>query len=71
MFLWCDKLITQIYFCFTWTFSNTVIPALYEEADEELLELSDIAFVALTSERWTSRATERFLTVTAHYITLK
>ena len=22
MFLWCDKLIIQIYFCFTWTFSN-------------------------------------------------
>ena len=33
-------------------------------------ELSDIAYVALTSAGWTSGATESFLTVTAHYITL-
>ena len=51
--------------------SNTVIPALYEETRRGVVkELSDTAYVVLTSDRWTSRATESFLTVTAHYITL-
>lgn len=31
--------------------------------------MSDTAHVALTTDGWTSRATESFLTVTAHYIT--
>ena len=49
--------------------SNTVIPALYEETRRGVVkELSDTAYVVLTSDRWTSRATESFLT--AHYITL-
>ena len=51
-------------------FSNKVIPALYEETRQEIVkELSDTASVALTSDGWTSRATESFLTVTVHYIT--
>lgn len=53
-------------------FSNMVIPALYEETRRGIVkELSDIVYVALTStsDGWTSRAPESFLTVTAHYIT--
>ncbi|XP_051806127.1 E3 SUMO-protein ligase ZBED1-like [Acanthochromis polyacanthus] len=50
-------------------FSCTVIPALYEETRRRLVnELSDTACVALTTDGWTSRATESFLTVTVHYI---
>ncbi|KAM9350016.1 E3 SUMO-protein ligase ZBED1 [Symphorus nematophorus] len=51
-------------------FSGTVIPALYEEIRRGIVkELSDTAYVALTTDGWTSRATESFLTVTVHYIT--
>lgn len=51
-------------------FSCTVIPALYEEVRRGIVkELSDTAYVALTTDGWTSRATESFLTVTVHYIT--
>ena len=37
---------------------------------KELLKSCQTAYVVLTSDGWTSRATESFLTVTAHYITL-
>lgn len=51
-------------------FGTTVIPKLYDETRGEIeKELSDTAHVALTTDGWTSRATESFLTVTAHYIT--
>ena len=51
-------------------FSNTVIPALYEETQRGIVkELSEAAYVALTTDGWTSRATESFLTVTVHHIT--
>ncbi len=51
-------------------FGTTVIPKLYDETRGEFeKELSDTAHVALTTDGWTSRATESFLTVTAHYIT--
>ena len=51
-------------------FSNTVIHSLYEETRQGIVkELSVMAYVVLTSDGWTSRATESLLTVTAHYIT--
>ena len=51
-------------------FSNTVIPELYEQTRQGIVqELSNTAYVALTTDGWTSRATESYLTVTAHYIT--
>ncbi len=51
-------------------FGTTVIPKLYDETRGEIeKELSDTAHVALTTDGWTSRATESFLTVTAHCIT--
>ncbi|KAK0137258.1 Zinc finger BED domain-containing protein 1 [Merluccius polli] len=47
-------------------FSNTIIPELYEGTRQRIVkELSNTAYVALTTDGWTSRATE---TVTAHYI---
>ncbi len=51
-------------------FSDVIIPKLYEETRKVIVkELSETAYIALTSDAWTSRATESFLTVTAHYIT--
>ena len=38
--------------------------------DKELLKSCLTAYVVLASDGWTSRATETFLTVTAHYIIL-
>lgn len=53
-------------------FSNTVIPGLYEGTRRRSVkELSDTAYVALTTDGWTSRATENVLTVTDHYINLE
>lgn len=49
--------------------SNTVIPELYQQVRRGVAEdLSDAACVALTTDGWTSRATQAYLTVTAHYI---
>ncbi|KAG7499055.1 hypothetical protein JOB18_027896 [Solea senegalensis] len=46
-------------------FSNT---ELYEETRRQTVkDLCDPASVALTADGWSSRATERFLTVTARY----
>lgn len=51
-------------------FSDVIIPKLYEGTRQVIAkELSETAYIALTSDAWTSRATESFLTVTAHYIT--
>lgn len=51
-------------------FSQSIEPALYERARVVVVqELSTAPAVALTTDGWTSRATERYLTVTAHYIT--
>lgn len=49
-------------------FNQNIIPALYKEA----IVVHDIAkasAIALTTNGWTSRATKRYLTVSAHYIT--
>ena len=51
-------------------FSQKVIPALYEENKSAVVHhLSNASAVALTTDGWTSRATESYLTVTAHHIT--
>ena len=51
-------------------FSNTVVPSLYEELKMSVAQgLKNAHFIALTTDGWTSRATESFITVTAHYIT--
>lgn len=50
-------------------FSEKVITKLYEEIKAEVeSELKSAEFVALTSDGWTSRSTERYVTVTPHFI---
>lgn len=50
-------------------FSEKVIPKLYEEVKAEVeSDLKNAEFVALTSDGWTSRSTESYITVTAHFI---
>lgn len=47
----------------------TVIPSMYNNVKEKVIEgLSSAHLVALTTDCWTSRATQSFMTVTAHYI---
>ncbi len=51
-------------------FSQNVLPPLYNEVRAKLVEdLSNAIFIALTTDGWTSRATQSFMTITAHYIT--
>ncbi|KAM3858869.1 E3 SUMO-protein ligase ZBED1-like [Diretmus argenteus] len=51
-------------------FSKKIVPDLYEEEKKKIdAELSKAPFVALTTDGWTSRAAESYVTVTAHYIT--
>ncbi|XP_063049938.1 E3 SUMO-protein ligase ZBED1-like isoform X1 [Engraulis encrasicolus] len=51
-------------------FGTNVIPHLYEETRQDIVkELSEACQVALTTDGWTSRSTESYLTVTAHHIT--
>ena len=51
------------------TLAGTLIPSLYDEEKANLLkDLNAATWVALTTDGWTSRATESFLTVTAHYL---
>ena len=50
-------------------FTEKVIPDLYEEAKANVIsELSGAASVALTTDSWTSRACESYITITAHFI---
>lgn len=50
-------------------FSTVVVPEIYREEKANLTaELKNANAVALTSDGWTSRATESYITVTAHYI---
>ena len=47
-----------------------VIPSMYNTMREQVTkEISQSTCVALTSDMWTSRATENYTTVTAHFIT--
>ena len=46
-------------------FSQTVIPDMYEKVKSDIVaSLSNITTVALTTDSWTSRATESFVTIT-------
>lgn len=50
--------------------SEVVIPSLYNQVKATVVhELSNATSVALTTDGWTSRTTEGFLTVTAQHIT--
>ena len=50
-------------------FAQTVIPELYKETVTKVLNDIDSAqHVSLTTDGWTSRATQSYITVTAHYI---
>ena len=51
------------------TFSCKAVPGLYEEARKQVSDsLVEAQTIAITTDGWTSRATESFVTVTAHYI---
>ena len=50
-------------------FSSTVLPDLYQETRQYVEEaLQQACQVAITTDGWTSRATESYMTVTAHCI---
>lgn len=50
-------------------FSSKFIPELYDETQGKIeKELANTQYVALTTNSWTSRATECYLTVIVHYI---
>lgn len=50
-------------------FSEKVIPKLYDETKSKVSEdLKQASFIALTTYSWTSRATQSYNTVTAHFI---
>ena len=51
------------------TFSRKVVPGLYEEARKQVSDsLVEAQTIAITTDGWTSRATESFVTVTAYDI---
>ncbi|XP_016355543.1 zinc finger BED domain-containing protein 1 [Sinocyclocheilus anshuiensis] len=51
-------------------FSQTVMPTLYRETKSKVVEvLRKADSVSITTDSWTSRATQGYLTVTAHVIT--
>ncbi|KAI7789400.1 putative zinc finger BED domain-containing protein 1-like [Triplophysa rosa] len=49
-------------------FTDSAIPDLYNEAKSRVMEsMQDASQVAITSDSWTSIATDSYVTVTAHY----
>lgn len=51
-------------------FSEKIVPDLYEQEKKKVVdELSRASSVALTTDGWTSRGTESYVTITAHFIT--
>nr|XP_061794906.1 E3 SUMO-protein ligase ZBED1-like [Nerophis lumbriciformis] len=51
------------------TFADSVVPSLYREVREDVsMSLQKASRVAITSDAWTSVATESYITITAHYI---
>lgn len=51
------------------TLANTLIPSWYDEEKSKLIrDIARSQFVAITSDGWTSVATDHFLTFTAHFI---
>ncbi|XP_048859191.1 E3 SUMO-protein ligase ZBED1-like [Brienomyrus brachyistius] len=50
-------------------FSQSVFPALYRKTKEEvMLNLKQSECVAITTDGWTSRATQSYITITAHVL---
>lgn len=50
-------------------FSDKALPELYEKKKTELKSnLAEAVAVALTTDGWTSRATESYVTITCNYI---
>ena len=51
-------------------FSETFLPKMWKEAKVEIKrEIQEINGIGLTTDAWTSIATESYITYTAHYIT--
>ncbi|KAM3861959.1 E3 SUMO-protein ligase ZBED1-like [Diretmus argenteus] len=51
------------------TFTNTVIPNLYKETKSDVQDsLDEAGRIALTTDAWTSVATDSYVTITAHFI---
>uniref|UniRef100_A0A9J7ZZ58 Zinc finger BED domain-containing protein 1-like n=1 Tax=Cyprinus carpio carpio TaxID=630221 RepID=A0A9J7ZZ58_CYPCA len=51
------------------TFTDSVLPALYKETKAKVMEsMCKARRVAITSDAWTSVATESYVTITSHYI---
>uniref|UniRef100_A0A3B1JJI0 Zinc finger BED domain-containing protein 1-like n=1 Tax=Astyanax mexicanus TaxID=7994 RepID=A0A3B1JJI0_ASTMX len=49
--------------------TTKVLPSMYEDTKENVLRgLSNAELIAITTDGWTSRATESYITVTAHYV---
>ncbi|XP_034023456.1 zinc finger BED domain-containing protein 1-like [Thalassophryne amazonica] len=49
--------------------TTKLLPSMYEDAKENVLTgLSTAELVAITTDDWTSRATESYIIVTAHYV---
>ena len=52
------------------TIMRVHLPALYETTKEKLMnEIATVEWCSLTTDAWTSNATEGYLTVTCHYFT--
>ncbi len=52
-------------------FSIKIVPELYEQEKNKIAaDLSDASSIAITTDGWTSKVTENYITVTAHYITV-
>ncbi|KAL3991353.1 troponin I, fast skeletal muscle [Sarotherodon galilaeus] len=49
-------------------FSQTALPKLYRECHEAVEELQTVSFFATTSNMWSSRTSEPYPSLTAHYI---
>ncbi|XP_073491217.1 E3 SUMO-protein ligase ZBED1-like [Aquarana catesbeiana] len=51
-------------------FSEKIVPDLYEQEKKKVVdELSRASSVALTTDGWTSRGAQSYVTITAHFIT--
>ena len=52
------------------TIMRSILPSRYQEIQHRLQdELDETKFCALTTDLWTSRATESYITVTCHFLT--
>lgn len=54
----------------TYTIRENIMRQMYNDCCQTLKNiLKDVKYVAITSDSWTSRATESYLTVTCHFVT--